>query len=123
MIPSREEPSALLARSWWEIFRNQRVSVSQVIVAALEGDCDVVDMRRALAIVAPSGYRGMYSPHKLGRWLARRGEADIPDGEGDCTYRFVGHGKARDGARMWQLTRQPSPIAEPLLPILAEVEV
>lgn len=98
-----------LAVAWWKIFRNQRITVRQVIITAIEGGDETVELCAALAEIAPSDYPGLYSPHRLGRWLAQaRRTATVAD---DKAYQFVSY-NSRSGP-IWQLI--PSKIDESLL--------
>lgn len=97
-----DSPDLILA--WWSLFRNQRLAVRDVVLVAIEGGPRAAGLRAALMSVAPSIYPGQYSPHKLGRWLARHGGRPLIAGPGEV-YRLVDHGAA-DGNRTWQLVSE-----------------
>jgi hypothetical protein len=56
--------------AWWETFHARRLSVREVIISAIETP-EAHRLRNALGEIAPSDYPGIYSPHKLGKWLVR----------------------------------------------------
>ena len=95
------DPGRQLTLAWWEIFRNQRLTVRNVIITAMEGGAATAELRAALATIAPSNYPGAFSPHKLGRWLVRHAQVTVPIDDATA-YRFMNRGTEYH-AQVWQL--------------------
>lgn len=112
-----------LPSAWWDIFHNQRLTARSVIITAMEGGDTTLSLRHALAAVAPSDYPGAYSPHKLGRWLARYAGVPFTLSDGRV-YRYAQR-QERVGA-VWQLVPDASvsdpPSLEEALPRAAYVD-
>ena len=96
--PAAPDLVNVLIAAWWKTFGDQCVSVRQAVVTAIRGD---KRLRTALAVVAPSDYPGMYSAHRLGRWLARHGDTPLTSADGRA-WRFILRGDHR-GQKVWQL--------------------
>ncbi len=97
-----DEKSSLdrLVVAWWDVFRNQPLTVQQLLLGALSGGDRTEILRDLLLEIAPSVYPGVCSTHKLGRWLARSVGKKIIVGCDE--YNFVDRGNLCRG-RTWQL--------------------
>jgi|SRR5579859_1562369 len=108
MPEDNADTDSVLFRAWWGIFRNQRLTVRQVIITALEGGEATAELRAALTIIAPSDYPGTFSPHRLGRWLVR--QSTILQTLDNKEYRFVHRGAERH-QQVWQIIPEEVTVA------------
>ena len=102
-----------LVVAWWQIFKNQRLTVKSVVITAIEGGNDTMALRNALNAIAPPTYPGSpCSPHRLGKWLSRMNGRKFKIE--DRYYAFADINNS--GGRTWQLrSYSPSP-EEAILP-------
>jgi hypothetical protein len=110
-----QRPASSIADAWWEVFKNRRLNVSQVIMIVTERQDPEAKFLESLFLeAAPSPYPGVISHHKLGRFLAR--------GDGGPRFALCG---TEYGRKVWQLA-PPTPVEEDddgLPPLPSNLEV
>jgi hypothetical protein len=89
-----------LATAWWKHFRNQRVTVREVIFLAMRGGEGASDLREVLEVIAQPTYPGLYSSHRLGYWLTKEPNLNALT----LPFKFMDRGTPTTATgRYWQL--------------------